>query len=155
MRPYLHFALLVVHIWATAIYWGALSYSYLRLYPQMREFLESEERFEQFAITVGAGLRWWVFGTFMLIGVSGAALAAVSVPATPSAMWRLFIAAKVLVLVELLAVYAYASWVMWPERIFAAPADLPRIRKRFTAVSWVIGSSFLIETLLGVAIHVW
>ena len=155
MRPVLHFALLFVHIWATAIYWGGLSYSYLRLYPQMRKFLGTQERFEEFAITVAAGLRWWVFGTFALIGVSGAALAVVSAPEHPSAMWRLFIAAKILVLIEMFAVYTYASWVMWPARIFAAPADVPAVQKRFTAVSWVIGTSITLETLLGVAIHVW
>lgn len=155
MREVTRFALLALHVWIMALYYGALSYSYARLYRQMREFLGSGARYEEFAITVGAGLRWWVFGVFASMGLTGAGLLALRWHDPHSTTWWALMAGKGVLLVYMTAIYAYASWVMWPARIFAAPEEVPRIQRRFTVVAYLIGTANIAEILLSAAAHVW
>ena len=142
------------HIWIWALYYGAITYNYFMLYPRMRQFFESEAAYEEFAIASAMGLRWWIFGTIAMAGVTGSLLVVWRPrPEMPAAWWML-VGAKAVLMMVLAAVYAYVSWVMWPRRVFAPAAERPRQQRQFFRVAFFIGFLLMGQLVLGALAHV-
>lgn len=143
------------HIWIWALYYGPISYNYYMLYPRMqREFFESEARYEEFAVASAMGLRWWIFGAIAMAGVTGLLLVIWPPrPEMPPAWWML-VGAKTVLMTVLAILYAYVSWVMWPRRVFAPPAERPRLQRQFFRIAFLIGFLLLCQLILGALAHV-
>lgn len=155
MRAVSRILLLALHIWVVALYYGALAYSYSRLYPQMKAFLGNPERYEAFAITVAAGLRWWVLGALAVIGGTGAMLVADRWNDPMSATWNVVMAIKAALLIGMIILYVFASWVMWPRRLFASPEQAPAFQTRFDVIAWTLGLSMVAAMVLSAVAHRW
>lgn len=144
----LGFTLHLLHLWVWALYCGGLTHIYFRLVPDIRRWLASDERYEEFSLTTAHGLRWWIFGALITAGVTGVGLVLVRPQATDRVWWGL-VGAKAVLLLVTLALYAYVSYVMWPRRVFVATADRPAMQRRFLRVAWLLIGLLTSQLLLG------
>lgn len=142
-----------LHVWTWGIYLGSVTYIYFRLFPDIRQWLESEDRFEEFSLVTGDGLRWWIYGALIAAGVSGVALVVLQPRGSLSSWWWTLIALKAALLLATLAVYTYVSYVMWPRRVFVALADRPAEQQRFFRIALLLMSLLIGQVLLGAAAH--
>jgi hypothetical protein len=123
------------------------------LYPQMRRFF-TEDGYEEFAVAAATGLRWWIFGTIAMAGVTGSMLVIWRPRSDMLAAWWMLVGAKAVLMVALAAVYAYVSCVMWPRRLVATVANRPRQQRTFFRVAFFIGFLLLCQLVLGAFAHV-
>jgi hypothetical protein len=63
------------------------------------------------------------------------------------------IAAKVILWLIALAIFCRVSWRLWPARIFAAPEELPAIRRQFRASAITMICIAAAAMILGVWAH--
>lgn len=149
MTVFLH----VVHLWAWGLYFGSLVYIYFRLFPDMRGWIDSDERFETYSLVTGHGLRWWIVGAIGLAATTGVALVAIRPrPASDTAFWAL-VSLKAGLLVATLAVYTYVSYVMWPRRVFVAAEDRPAEQRRFLRVAHLLMALLAAQAMAGAVLH--
>lgn len=147
------FLLLAVHIVAAAVWLGAMAYSLAVLQPRLRRFFADPVRSEELATFLAAGARWKVIAMIGLLGVTGAGLVAVE-GWQHSTGWRLAVLAKVVLLLVAAGFFCWVSWRLWPARVFALPAEVPRWQRRFDAVGAVLIGLVGAEFLLGAVAHV-
>src|SRR5688500_12797777 len=135
----LSYALLAVaHALAGAAWFGAMFYSLTVLHPRATNYFQSDAEFEEFIATVSQGARWKVLPGLPLIGGTGAALLLLALrdsAAPVSRAWVAVIIAKLALFLAALVIFCYASWRLWPRRIFASPEELPSIRAKFRRVA--------------------
>lgn len=148
------FLLHLVHVWVWAIYCGGLVYIYARLFPDIRRWLASEDRFEGFSLVTADGLRWWIFGALIGAGLTGFGLVLLRAGHRGGTLWWTLLAAKGVIWLAMLIVYAYVSYVMWPRRVFVSTADRPAMQRRFAAVAWGLVTLAVIQLVLGAVLHV-
>ena len=48
--------------------------------------------------------------------------------------WMILMGIHIVLFLMAIGIFWYASWRLWPRRIFALIEELPEIRRRFTAV---------------------
>lgn len=140
-----------LHVWAWALCYGAITYTYFRLNRQMLGFARSDEEYEAFVAVTFNGLRWWTFGSIALAAVTGAALAVWRpgpAAATRDAWWAL-LSLKTAILFALTSVQAYMSWVMWPRRARTPREAWPSERRRFFRGAFFMGFLLLCEIVIG------
>jgi uncharacterized membrane protein len=123
-----------VHVLAGAAWFGAMFYSLTVLHPRARRFFDDDEKFEFFIVTISQGARWKVLAALGLIAASGLALMLLLARAGMSRGWLILIGVKVVLFAIATLIFWYASWRLWPRRIFASAEELPAIRRRFAAV---------------------
>lgn len=144
-----------IHALAGAAWFGSMFYSMMVLHPRAKAFFGDDQQFEEFIATVSRGARWKVLSAFALVFLSGAALIPSSAPHPAPVWWLTFIIAKVVLFFAALIVFCYASWRLWPARIFATPDEVPAFQRRFRrigiAMIVLIGMNFV----LGVVAHTW
>jgi putative copper export protein len=73
-KQFVYWILLLIHMLASAAWFGAMFYSLAVLHPRARAFFGDAKRFEEFISHVAAGARWKVLGGCLLIALTGAAL---------------------------------------------------------------------------------
>jgi uncharacterized membrane protein len=127
-------ALATAHVLAGAAWFGAMFYSLAVLHPRARTYFGDSSRMEEFVTWIAAGARWKVLGGCAVITASGVALAATDT-GNHSQTWWYCVSAKGLLLLLSITVFAHASWVLWPARLLAAPAEIPRHQERFRIVA--------------------
>lgn len=88
-----------------------------------------------------------------VLAVTGGALVAVE-GWDHSAGWRVAIALKVVLLAVAAAVFGWVSWRLWPARVFALPAEIPRWQRRFDLVGAALVGLVGAQFVLGIAAHV-
>ncbi|MGH8908570.1 MAG: hypothetical protein ACRD0K_19250 [Egibacteraceae bacterium] len=144
------FGLVAVHAAASGIWLGAMAYSLLVVQPRAEAALDAQE-YEQLAVRLAAGARWKVLSLCALIGGSGLGLTVIALPgrhADASPLWWGVLAAKTALLLAAVGVFAYVSWVLWPRRLFAGPAELPALRRQFRRVALMllglVGGNFVL-----------
>ncbi len=147
-------ALHVLHLWVWALYCGGLTYIYFRLVPDIRRWLASEERYEEFSLTTAHGLRWWIFGALITAGITGVGLVLVRQRTDADSVWWALVCVKAALLLVTVALYAYVSYVMWPRRVFIAVADRPAVQRRFLRVAWLLIALLTSQLLLGALAYV-
>jgi hypothetical protein len=88
-----------------------------------------------------------------VLAVTGGGLAAVAMAGDhrPGAGWTAVIVAKAVLLALAMAVFAYVSWRLWPRRVFALPAELPRLYRVFRRAAYTMIVMVGAEIVLGVA----
>jgi uncharacterized membrane protein len=123
-----------MHVLAGAAWFGAMFYSLTVLHPRARRFFGDNAKFEDFIASISQGARWKVLGALGLIAVSGATLMILLVRLGLSRGWWILIGVKIVLFLTALVIFWYASWRLWPMRIFASAEELPGIHRRFAAV---------------------
>lgn len=147
------FLLAVAHAATGAVWLGAMAYSVAVVQPRARRLLGGE-RFEELATTLAAGARWTVLGMSAVLALTGGGLvAAAYVGGSPGAGWLGVVAAKTALLLAALAIFGYVSWRLWPARLFALPAELPRIHRTFRRSAYALIALTGTNLVLGVAAH--
>lgn len=144
--------LVLAHAGIAAIWLGAMAYSLLVVQPRAERYLGDPQRYEEFAATLAAGARWKVLGMMAALGLTGAGLVwlgAAGEP-VPSAWWITLVAVKGVLLAVSLALFWFVSWRLWPRRLFALPAELPALRRRFRLVAIALTATVAANFALGV-----
>jgi len=141
-----------VHVIASAGLFGAMGYSIGVVQPRARRFFQDARDFEEFTAFISHGARWKMIGTLGLIAVTGALLV-IFHPHEADHRWLAIIAAKMLVLLIATAVFCYASWRLWPARIFASPEEIPVFQRRFRMVGYAMITMVVLEFILAAIAH--
>jgi hypothetical protein len=149
------------HVLVAAAWFGAMSYSLFVVQPRAERLLGSQG-YEPLAQTMAAGQRWKVLGLMAALAVSGGLLLAVLVTAgdpgegagARDAGWWTALGVHAALLVLALAVFARVSWRLWPARVFALPAELDAIRRRFRVAALILLGTVGLATVLGVVARV-
>lgn len=134
-------ALAVVHVGLLGTWLGSMLYSLLVAQPRAaRFFADDDDAYEEFLVTLGAGNRRPVLAIIATITVSGALL--VPLAEVASAV----LAADLVVVAIAATVFARVSWRLWPQRVFALPAERPshrfRLRRHALAMVGLVGAAF-------------
>lgn len=143
----------VVHALAGAAWFGSMIYSLMVVQPRAKAFFNDDSRFEEFVATLARGARWKVLSAFGIVLVSGLALIPVSATRPLRGWWLALLVTKMVLLAAALAVFCYASWYLWPSRIFAAPDEVPLIQRRFRRVGVALIILVGLAFALGVIAH--
>ncbi len=146
----LTFLLLTIHIVVGAVWLGAMAYSLAVLQPRLRRFFGDPARPRNSRHSWRAGARWKVIAMIGLLAASGGGLLAVEGWQHPTA-WRLAVVAKAALLVVAAAFFCWVSWRLWPARVFALPAEVPRWQRRFDLVGAVLIGLVGAQFVLGAA----
>ncbi len=121
-----------VHVLGGGVWIGAMFFSVFVLHPRAERYFQRPADFEDLLFTVVQGARWKVLTGVAAIVASGLAL---YLPHRAAAgPWSWLIAAKLALLLLVLALFVQVSWVLWPRRVFATEAELPAIRRRFRRI---------------------
>ena len=125
-----------VHVGAGAAWLGAMLYSLLVVQPRAERFFAGADRYEEFAVVLAAGARRSVLALCSALALSGAGLVATEFAARgPASPWVVLMVAKAALLAVAVGLFAHVSWRLWPARVFARPADLPPLQRRFRRVA--------------------
>jgi hypothetical protein len=130
-------------------------YSLTVLQPRAKAYFVDNAQFEEFVATVARGARWKVLSAFALVLLSGLALIPLSASQLPRAAWLSLIIAKAVLFVAALCIFCYASWWLWPTRIFATPEELPALQRRFRRVGIALIILVGLDFAFGVVAHAW
>jgi uncharacterized membrane protein len=152
---FLHTLLAVAHALSSAAWFGAMFYSLTVMQPRAKRFFASDAEFEEFVATVAQGARWSVLAAFAFVAITGVGLIVVARPVPVTDAWLVIVALKVALFGLALAIFSYASWQLWPRRIFASPAELPRIRQQFRTVGFALLTIAALSFALGILPHTW
>lgn len=126
-------AILTAHVLAAAAWFGAMFYSFSVLHPRAKVYFRDVGRFEDFIAFIAAGARYKVLGGAAFIAVSGIVLLLYREDA--ATLWWLIMAGKTVLLSIALFIFAYASWWLWPERLFASAEEIPGLQRKFATVA--------------------
>jgi Flp pilus assembly protein TadB len=142
------FVLTLTHLGAGAAWLGAMAYSLFVVQPRVRRLYADPERAEELYREFAAGNRWRVVALIGVIAASGGALLLVH---GDGGWWWATVAAKTVLLSGAAGLFWWVSWRGWPARVFALPAELPGLQRRFRLVALtmlvLVGAAFT----LGVA----
>jgi hypothetical protein len=118
----------VAHLALLGTWLGSMAYSLLIVQPRAARFFASDdEAHEAFLVTLGAGNRRPVLALLGAIAASGVLAVALSDPGTVvSALY----AVEGLALIAAATIFARVSWRLWPQRVFALPAERPAHQRR-------------------------
>ena len=151
----LHFVLASAHALSSAAWFGSMFYSLTTMQPRARTYFASDLEFEAFVAHVAHGARWKVIGAFAFVTVTGAALIVVAHPTPASDAWLAVIGIKAALLIAAVLIFSYASWRLWPRRVFATPQELPTIRRQFRIVAVSLILIAAASFALGILPHTW
>ena len=152
---FFHAALAIAHALSSAAWFGAMFYSLTVMQPRARRFFASDAEFEEFVATVAQGARWNVLAAFAFVALTGVGLVVVARPEPLTTRWLVIVALKVVLFALAVAIFSYASWRLWPRRIFASPAELPSIRRQFRVVGFALLMIAAGSFALGILPHTW
>lgn len=125
--------ILAAHVLASAAWFGAMFYSFTVLQPRAKAYFRDTSRFEDFIAFVAAGARWKVLGGAAFVAATGCLL--LLFREAPVSAWWILMLAKAVLLCIALTIFAYASWRLWPQRLFASESEAPLFQRKFTAVA--------------------
>ena len=151
--PLLHALLAIAHALSSAAWFGSMFYSLSVMQPRARRFFASDAEFEEFLATVAQGARWKVLAAFAFVALTGVGLIVVARPEPVTNTWLVIVAMKVALFAVAVAIFSYASWRLWPRRIFASPAEAPAIRRTFRAVGFALLIIAALSFALGILPH--
>jgi Flp pilus assembly protein TadB len=141
----------LVHAGVGAVWLGSMAYSLFVAQPRIARVLAAgpaEDVYRELA----AGNRWRVVALIATLALSGLGLAAVVDAPAHARLWWVLVAAKTLLLVLAAGAFWWVSWRGWPGRVFALPAELPAVQRRFRQVALLmcglVGSAFALGVIV-------
>jgi hypothetical protein len=145
----LHLLVLVIHAVLSAALLGGMAYSLVTVQPRAKLYFKDVRDFEAFVANLAHGARWKFLTALAVIGITGLADPLLSESTRPLFWWICF-GIKCVLWTAILSCFVYVSWWLWPRRVFAAPADLPAIRRDFTMIGRTMLFLLLIAFVMGV-----
>jgi hypothetical protein len=145
----LHLLLLVIHTVLSAALLGGMVYSFVTVQPRAKLYFKDTRDFEAFVANLAHGARWKFLTILAVIAITGLVDPLLSESARPQLWWICFVI-KCVLWAAILSCFVYVSWWLWPRRVFAAPADLPAIRRDFTIIGRTMLFLLLIAFVMGV-----
>lgn len=143
--------LLLVHVGVGALWWGSMAYSLFVVQPRLGRMV-GDPRVEDTQRELAHGNRWPVVGLIAVLWLSGLGLVLVD---TGSGWWWAGVAVKAGLLAAATALFWWVSWRGWPRRVFALPAELPGLQRRFRSVALamfgLVGAALAVGVGLGAA----
>lgn len=144
-----HLLVLVSHAVLSAALLGGMLYSFVTVQPRAKLYFKDSRDFEAFVANLAHGARWKFLTALAVIVITGSADPLLSESARPLLWWICF-GIKGVLWTAILSCFVYVSWWLWPRRVFAAPADLPAIRRDFTIIGRIMLFLLLIAFVMGV-----
>jgi len=146
--------LILIHSGVGAVWLGSMVYSLGVVQPRIGRLFGDAARAEDVYRELAAGNRWRVVVLIVTLAASGAGLTAL-LAAEPGhrtgPWWWALVAAKGGLAIIAAACFWWVSWRGWPARIFALPAELPGLQRRFRRVALVmtglVGAAFVLGVL--------
>jgi hypothetical protein len=160
----------LIHAGVGAVWLGSMAYSLGIVQPRIGRLFGDPARAEDVYRELAAGNRWRVVVLIVVLVGSGAGLAALAGADGGGASdraagstagsagngagggrdtwWWALIATKAVLAVAAAACFWWVSWRGWPARVFALPAELPALHRRFRRVALVmtafVGAAFVL-----------
>ncbi|MGI5214051.1 hypothetical protein [Plantactinospora sp. CA-290183] len=140
--------ILLVHAGVGSLWLGSMAYSLFVLQPRLGRMLTAGDlarrttdvarvadgqRVEGAQRVLAHGNRWPVTALIGLLWLSGLAL--VFLAESRPASWWMLVGAKATLLGLATGLFWWVSWRGWPRRVFALPAELPALQRRFRRVA--------------------
>ncbi|MBO0870891.1 MAG: hypothetical protein J2P15_20245 [Micromonosporaceae bacterium] len=147
--PVARYLLVLAHAGIGAVWLGSMAYSLFVVQPRVPRVLSDPAAAEEMYRELAAGNRWRVVALIGTVAASGAGLVAVAAGRT--AGWWVLVAAKSVLLLVAAGLFWWVSWRAWPRRIFALPAELPALQRRFRLVALALTCCIGLAFALGVA----
>ncbi len=139
----------LIHSGIGAVWLGSMVYSLGVVQPRIGRLFPEPAKAEDVYRELAAGNRWRVVAMIAFLGLSGAALVLTDSEKTPT--WWALMVAKVALLLTAAACFWWVSWRGWPMRVFALPAELPPLQRRFRriaiAMTALVGAGFALGVL--------
>lgn len=132
-----------------AAWFGAMVYSIV-VVQNFQFHVADPENYEDVGQQMADGSRRRIARLAVLIAISGtaAAISRANVDPGPSTEWVVLMCVKLVLFVIAVGLFAYQSWWVWPQRIFALPAEMPAVRRKFFAIS--IGMAVALGLILAI-----
>ncbi len=147
MIRYVEQIVTIAHGLSGAAWFGAIFYRTLVIDPKAFWFFENRAEYERFSTYLAHGMRYMVTAGMLTCGLSGFLLMAMKWQPTNTA-WLGLMLAKSIVWLLAGAVFVYVSWVHWPYRSLAAPAEFAHYRREgvILAIAMVLlsGTGFVL-----------
>lgn len=143
----LYAAIRLVHILVAAALLGAMSYSIFVVQSRGRQFFSNPREFEEFTAFISHGARWKMLVAVGLLAASGVALVLLRAHEARR-QWTWLITAKAVVLLAATLVFSYASWKLWPSRIFALRDEISKYQRQFRVVGFAMLTMIMLEFIL-------
>lgn len=144
--------LLLVHVGVGALWWGSMAYSLFVVQPRLDRMVGDPARVEDAQRELAQGNRWPVVGMIAVLWLSGLGLVLVEA-GSDGWWWWAGVAVKAALLGAATALFWWVSWRGWPRRVFALPAELPGLQRRFRLVALgmfgLVGVALATGVLLG------
>ncbi|HEY8471815.1 MAG TPA: hypothetical protein VIL37_04165 [Natronosporangium sp.] len=144
-------AMLLAHVTVGALWWGSMAYSLFVVQPRLARLVGDPARVEEAQRELAHGNRWRVVGLLAVLWLSGLGLVLASTDRT--GWWWAGVGLKAALLAAATALFWWVSWRAWPRRVFALPAELPALQRRFRAVALamfgLVGAALATGVLIG------
>jgi hypothetical protein len=142
----------LIHTGAGALWLGSMVYSLGVVQPRVGRLFADPVRAEDVYRELAAGNRWRVVALIVTLVGSGIGLAALAAgdrgDRAADGWWWALIAVKGALAIVAAACFWWVSWRGWPARVFALPAELPALQRRFRRVALVmtglVGAAFVL-----------
>jgi len=138
----------LVHTGVGAVWLGSMVYSLGVVQPRVGRLFGDPVRAEDVYRELAAGNRWRVVILIVTLAASGVGLAGRSDHPVTGDWWWALITVKGGLTVAAAACFWWVSWRGWPARVFALPAELPALQRRFRWVALVmtglVGAAFVL-----------
>lgn len=141
----------IAHIWIAALWLGGTWFSLISLHRRGPRLFTDEAEFERVIAGLTRGNRWLLLAAASGLALTGGLMWALV--EADAALWSTLIAAKLALLLGNVAIVAWVSWIIWPRRLFALPAELPAIRRRQSQLRVATVVFLAANIALGVAAH--
>ncbi|MGI5148437.1 hypothetical protein ACQEVC_19015 [Plantactinospora sp. CA-294935] len=125
--------IVLVHAGVAALWLGSMAYSLFVVQPKLSRMVDDPERVEDAQRVLAHGNRWPVVGLVGVLWATGLAL--VLLAPERSAGWWAAVAGQAVLLAAATGLFWWVSWRGWPRRVFALPAELPGLVRRFRRVA--------------------
>jgi hypothetical protein len=144
---------MLIHVGVGSVWLGSMVYSLGVVQPRIGRLLG--EKAEDVYRELAAGNRWRVVAMIVILGGSGAGLVPLLAGERGDAWWWAVVAVKAALMVAAAVCFWWVSWRGWPARVFALPAELPELQRRFRRVALLMTGLVGVAFVLGVvAAHV-
>ncbi|MDY3552121.1 hypothetical protein R5W24_001201 [Gemmata sp. JC717] len=124
----LEMLLVWTHGLSGAAWFGAIFYRTLVVDGKALAFFRSRAEYEHFSAHLAHNMRYFVVAGLLTCGLSGFALVGLRWDGA-STLWLALVAAKGAAWLGACVLFTYVSWVHWPWRVCAAPAEFDAYRR--------------------------
>jgi len=118
-----------VHGLSAAAWFGAIFYRTLVVDSKAFSYFRDRIEYERFSTHLAHGMRYFVTAGLLTCGLSGFALLGLKWGSTSNELLGLMVA-KIVVWLLAFGLFTYVSWVHWPWRAFATPAEFRAYRRQ-------------------------